>query len=366
MRLHLLDLRPLRALAVPAVLAALTALTAGCNSQGMAEEPLPMPIVEGDLPACAGEMAHYFDRGAIQPPGQGTGYDADQERVVGAVFAQAFALGVEGDLAGMAALLDAEARIEHPHEPGRIVPAYTVCQDAGLGAVLFRPVMGSGLPVMAWRPGDARRVIVEAPHPWFELHTREQGVEAFFEHRARALIVSGAHRCSSHAEVVCSGTTSVCGEAGAYRESDPAHNPESVFHAMHVALTEAYRTHFAISLHGVRHHRVVVSDGTDLAVGAEGPIGAAALDLHHMLEGEAEVESCNGVREMGQADRYCGTTNAQGRHLNGAEDVCIDSAGHSAHRFLHLEQPMHVRSTADLRRAVILRIFDRLDPLGAR
>lgn len=366
MRLHPLDLRFVRALSLPILLTVVAVFATACESQGLVGDAAPMPLLENDLPACEAALATYFDRGAIQPPGQATGYEADQERDIGAAFAQAFAMGVEGDLDGMVEAL-AATEIEHPDSPGTRVPAYTVCQDIALGAVLFRPPMGSGLPVMAWRTGEARRVIVEAPHPWFERFTLEQGVEAFVEHGARALIVSGVHRCASHQEVACSGRTSVCGDPdGAYRESDPAHNPESVFHAMHVALSEAYRRHYAISLHGVSHQRVIVSDGTELHAAAEGPIGAAALDLHDMLQGEAEVESCNGVREMGQSDRYCGTTNAQGRHLNDSADVCLDSAEHTSHRFMHLEQPLHVRATEGLRHAVIERVFDRLDPLGAR
>ncbi len=365
MRLHPLDLHLVRALALPALLMALATFSIACESQGLAGDAPSMPLLENDLPACAAALETYFDRGAIRPPGQATGYEADHEAVIGAAFAEAFAVGVEGDLQGMVERL-ADVRIDHPDSPGTRVAAYTVCQEIALGAVLFRPPMGSGLPVMAWRTGEARRVIVEAPHPWFERFTLEQGVEAFVEHGARALIVSGVHRCASHHEVACSGRTSVCGDEGSYRESDPAHNPASVFHAMHVALSEAYRQHYAISLHGVGHQRVIVSDGTELRAGAEGPIGAAALDLHALLQGEAEVESCNGVREMGHSERYCGTTNAQGRHLNDSDDVCLESADHTAHRFMHLEQPMHVRATEDLRHAVIERVFDRLDPLGAR
>lgn len=359
MHLCPLDLRPLRAFVL--LIAALGLLA--CNSQGLAGDPADVPRVVGDLPACDASLSSYFDRGAIRPPGQATGYDAGHERVVGAAFAEAFDRGVNGDLDAMVAVLE-RTLIAHPDDPEQQVPAYTVCQEVALDAIVFRPPMGSGLPVMAWRTGEARRVIVEAPHPWFEMHTRDQGVEAFVEHGARALIVSGVHRCASHEEVQCSGTTSVCGEAGAYRESDPAHNPESVFHAMHVALSEAYRSHFAISLHGTSHHEVIVSDGTELGAGGQGPIGAAAFDLMELLEGESGVVSCNGVPGMVGIDRWCGTTNAQGRHLNASDDVCVESADATAHRFMHLEQPMYVRETADLRNAVIARLFERLDPFG--
>lgn len=337
-----------------------------CGEQPLGD-PADIPLVADDLPRCpVDDLRLYFDPGAIQPPGRDTGYDASAEPRIGAVFAEAFDLGAEGRLHEMARTLEAGARLPVRGAPGEDQPAYTVCQDPEAAVVMFRPPPGSGLALMAWRPGPARRVIVEAPHPYFEAHTLTQGVEAFFDGGARALIVSGAHRCASAVELACSGVTSVCGtHDGAYRESDAAHNPASVFHAMHVALAERYGSHAAVSLHGVGRNEVVVSDGTELGTGAGSPIGAAAAELVEALDGEAEVMSCNGVPGMVPTDRHCGTTNAQGRHLNAVNDVCLDTAADARGRFLHLEQPMHVRETPALRRAVMRRIFDRLDPLGA-
>lgn len=363
--LHSLALRPL--LATLTVAVACGGVLAGCEGAGLAHDPPEMPPIRGELPTCAQPVATYFDEGAIAPPGRDTEYDVAPQRDLGFAFAEAFALGTRGRLVDMAARLG-RAEIEFPFGSGVMVPAYTVCQDVQSAVVLFRPPAGSGLPVMAWRTEGARRLIVEAPHPFHEAYTLEQGVEAFFDFRARALIVSGAHRCASQAHVACSGRSTACDDEGdEYRESDPAHNPETVFHAMHVALTEAYRSHFAISLHGVGHERVVVSDGTEISHGpaARGLVAAAAYDLHEVLEGEAEVLSCNGVQGMGDADRHCGTTNAQGRHLNRAADICLEDAEMGYDRFMHLEQPRYVRETDALRTRVLRTVFDRLDPFGA-
>ncbi len=46
--------------------------------------------------------------------------------------------------------------------------------------------------------------------------------------------------------------------------------------------------------------------------------------------------------------RLCGTTNVQGRHLNGASQPCTEAAASASGRFIHLEQSAAVRAQAEL------------------
>ena len=42
-------------------------------------------------------------------------------------------------------------------------------------------------------------------------------------------------------------------------------------------------------------------------------------------------------------ERLCGTTNVQGRHLNGSAEPCVDAADAASGRFVHLEQSQSLR-----------------------
>jgi hypothetical protein len=92
--------------------------------------------------------------------------------------------------------------------------SYTLCREGDV--TLWRSTAGAGHATLASRTGGAPRpVVVGVPHPLFELNTPQEGLDAFTKLKARALVVAGAHRCASSTSSSCSGTTGVCGTAGA-------------------------------------------------------------------------------------------------------------------------------------------------------
>lgn len=341
-------------------LAALSALvfTTGCDLSDDLDAPAAAApadvdaviagLDEAGVLECNDSIEHIFSEDAIQPPEANSGHEPVDEEVVGDALAAAMAAGHSGMWG------EARARI---NEVG-----YHLCRVADI--VVFHPQRaGEGLPLAAWRQGPARPFIVEVPHAWNELRTLEQGVEALLYHDARAVLVSGAHRCAGHEEVACDGRSSVCGAPGAYRVTDPAHNTESAFHAMHAALTTLFPRDYAISLHGTRHDHVVISDGTDLAAHRGIPVAEAAVALNdritQALQANTRVETCNEMPGFELSERWCGTTNVQGRHLNDSADHCGARADISTGRFIHLEQPLAIRNNH--RGMVIEALFDALD-----
>jgi hypothetical protein len=222
---------------------------------------------------------------------------------------------------------------------------YHVCRDGD--AVLLRPLV----PVIgqAWivlRPGVARPILVGLPHVSFELRTLDEGLLAWTQLNARALVVAGTHRCANPVASGCSGTTGVCSASSApYRESDMAHTEGSFFHAAHEALQAAEPTLVVLSLHGMSGSGISLSNGTSDPVATTTLLAATAQALATALPAE-NVTACNAGAGVPRDVRLCGTTNTQGRLVNGSGAPCTQAATASTDRFLHLEQSLTVRNNA--------------------
>ncbi|MDF1563745.1 MAG: hypothetical protein P1V51_11925 [Deltaproteobacteria bacterium] len=167
-----------------------------------------------------------------------------------------------------------------------------------------------------WGP-RARRPTSSA----YDLGTLDQAREGFETHDLRGVLVSGSHRCASDTPSACDGTTTVCGGGDQpYPISDPAHEVASSFHALHRGLTEAEPDLRVASLHGTSQDGASVSDGTDLA-GRAGTFAARfTLALASAFPAEP-VTTCNAFPGATHEVRLCGTTNVQGRHLNGSPEA---------------------------------------------
>jgi hypothetical protein len=264
------------------------------------------------LPPSDGSIAAAFDRAAMKPPARGSdAYVAPDEET-----REAIGDAIRGVLAGG----DPVPALERGALAG-----YEVCGEEEV--VLFRPVKaGLGQPVFAIRTGVASPLIVEVPHTAFDYGTLEQGRRIFEELGARALIAAGVHRYASPRASPCDGATG---------EADMAHATDTVFHRAHELLAEHYAGDYVVSLHGMGGRGVIVSDGTGVQTSS-----SAASRLVGELGGllaEEKVAGCRAPSEL------CGTTNAQGRHVNGSEDACRENAPGSSGRFIHLEQSPAVR-----------------------
>ncbi|MGY0231472.1 hypothetical protein [Longispora urticae] len=152
------------------------------------------------------------------------------------------------------------------------------------------------------------RWVVEVPHPGYDLHTEDLGLDLFRAVPGTVLLVAGAHRKAG---------------GGA---ADVAHHEDTVFHA----LADAYARHglAQLQLHGYADKNL---PGTDAVVstGQAAP-GPGPLRVADQLDG-AGLAVCRAWRER------CG-------QLEGMSNVqSAGAAGYGA-VFVHLETSWSVRS----------------------
>jgi hypothetical protein len=290
---------------------------------------LLLALVIAALPPCEAPALEAFDRAAIQASSKNSeAYVAFDGATVEAI---ADALSI--------ALDEGADRVEALERAS--VAGYAMCREDDL--ILFRPYTpGFGQPVFVIREGDARKVIVEVPHTVFDYYTLEQGVAAFRELGARALLVSGSHRCASSKVSSCDGASDVCGGSGPFRESDAAHATETIFQRAHELLADRFRDDVVLSLHGMDAKQgAILSDGTTIETSSTAVVSRLAGELGELYP-EHPITVCSGLAGP-MSEELCGTTNVQGRHLNGSEDACREGATRSSGRFLHLEQSTRLR-----------------------
>lgn len=178
---------------------------------------------------------------------------------------------------------------------------------------------GWGLFVFAAEP--ANPLVVEVPHPLYDVNTPQAGIEAFRRGDAQALLVAGTHRY-----------------ANSDGSSDVAHEADTMFALVHRAIVTARQS--VVQFHGFDdadregYGDIVVSAGeTDPAVDV-GPVTdslrAAGFDVC-----QYDGEECEGLG---------GTTNVQGSWCRSVYS-----------RFVHIEMSRQVRDDP-VRRSLTARI----------
>lgn len=236
-------------------------------------------------------------------------------------------------------------------------------EDSGGGWLVLsdtRSGRGGGTFIVNLAP--ARDLWLETPHAGSDEGTLRQGAEQLVALGARALLITGSHRCAGATVSPCSGSTGVCGSPG-YRVSDVAHHANNFFTAAHRALRDTYPDGIAVSVHGMESDEegpeaAVVSDGT-----ARDRARSLSVRLRDALNqrlpaGARRAFSCNAPDDSGKHRALCGTTNVQGRIDNGAGDACYTDAPTASDRFLHLEQTAPLRGTGPAADAVIEALAD--------
>ena len=193
-------------------------------------------------------------------------------------------------------------------------------------------------------PSPSRALVVEAPHPLFDLDTEEQATAVFVASAARFLLVAGAHRCTDADASTCSGTTNACDSTiQPYRVSDAAHEDALVFHAVHTLLSDADPELQFLQLHGNGEPcpTALVSDcsGTFTDAGNAAALGAALT-----ARGVA-IGQCGAGYPTATCD-LCGTDNVQARYTAGSAAACTALGTHYG-RFVHVEQQLSLRQGAD-------------------
>jgi hypothetical protein len=333
--------RGLRERGFPLALGALLALQlSGCGSSAGGTLVSALEA----LPTCTGTISQIFSKSAIQPPATGSGIFNAVDSARCEALEDSIRAAVQGDLSR--ALASAQTA------------AYEVCrsEDSGALVVIFRPqVTGEGHAVVAWRAEGARPLIVEAPHAFHDVDTELEATEMFLSIHARALVLSGTYRCASFLAGPCDGYTTACtGLPIPYTISDAAHNSEMLFQAAHVALAESFKKDSVTSLHGMEDPGISISNGTQMSPAADSLEVRLIGELSYAFVGE-QITMCQDYPGTTTDNRWCGSENVQGRHVNGSPDVCAANATISSNRFVHVEQSRAIRDA----RAQVIEAFGR-------
>lgn len=182
------------------------------------------------------------------------------------------------------------------------------------------------------------RLVIQAPHIKYDLNTGKQAVYSFKKNLARAVFISGTHRCNHTEKSSCSGTTSTCNSGlEAYTISDMAHNVNSAFQKTTENLFENIPNSIFVQLHGFGKKTtdpyVIMSNGT-----REIPTVDYALQIKDALLKEDNTLTFKIAHIDTDWSRLNGFTNTQGRLINKSSNPCNSSATYSTGRFIHIEQ----------------------------
>ena len=195
---------------------------------------------------------------------------------------------------------------------------------------------------------------ISVPHPLFDSHTNTESVTVMRATGARFLSLSSTHRCSNAVTSSCSGTTSVCGAAGAYKVSDAAHNVDSFFYHFGTIVHDQSTSTHTMQIHGCGS-TACPSNNDDGDIVARLSVSTTdnlpATELVNMLNAELneklaplQLGSSLSCSEPSMDKQLCGTTNTLGRYINGQSDPCQNSATDFANsRWLHIEQNRNIR-----------------------
>lgn len=182
------------------------------------------------------------------------------------------------------------------------------------------------------------QLVLQSVHPKFDLNTGDEGVFCFKRLSAKALFLSGTHRCNHSDISPCSGTTSVCGGSDErYRISDMAHYKKTVFQRTTSILKDDGSNPTFVQLHGFAKGPddpfVIMSNGT-----REEPSNDPIAGIKNEL-GQIDTSLTFKVAHQDTSwDRLIGFTNVQGRLINGSNNPCKQGASSSEGRFIHIEQ----------------------------
>jgi len=180
-------------------------------------------------------------------------------------------------------------------------------------------------------------LIIQSPHPHNDTNTGLQGIYAFEHASAAFFMVAGTHRCNNTAHSGCSGTTSTCGiSSEEFRISDMAHTDISLFHRSTEFLWTTVPDPYFMQLHGFGKGAddpyLILSNSTTHSPDVDllSELGNILVDIDPSLSFE--------VAHINTDIRLKGTTNTQGRLINGSADACEVAATANSGRFFHIEQ----------------------------
>ncbi|MFQ5768906.1 MAG: LamG-like jellyroll fold domain-containing protein [bacterium] len=189
-----------------------------------------------------------------------------------------------------------------------------------------------------YNPSPLRqKLFIQCPHPLHDTNTGYEGLHIFRYCGARAYYTSGTHRCNSTVYSTCDGTTTVCsGSSESYRDSDQAHVTQGMLHITTEELESAITDMVAIQPHGFSK-----GEGDPDLILSNGTTQTPDPDYLVSLKNNLTIRDSSLTFKIGHIDewtRLLGTTNMQGRYINGIASPCNTSASSTTGRFLHVEQ----------------------------
>ena len=209
---------------------------------------------------------------------------------------------------------------------------------------------------------DRGQLVIQSSHPRFDTFTGKQGIYVFQQMGAAFYYASGTHRCNSPTPSGCAGTSSVCSnsiggvaapqefsdEGSVFREGDVAHNDSSMFQRVTEWLHDQNPGYyFFIQLHGFSQNltpHVILSNGRDENYTPPQDDKLSTLRTQLILQWDLLANHQESLDiEVAHDDpddnfnSLLGTTNTQGRYINGSNNPCGQSAPQNTGNFIHIE-----------------------------
>jgi len=182
-------------------------------------------------------------------------------------------------------------------------------------------------------------LVIECPHPRFDLNTGYQGIRIYQHTAGKAFMVSGTHRCNGLGFSPCEGTSSVCGESNeAYRHSDQAHVVDGTFQLTTEALMANDPALLVVQPHGFSQRE----DDPDLIISNGTRFSPAGIDYTTAIRDALQAVDPTLAVKVAHVDqswtRLIGSTNTQGRLINNSSSPCGTAATSASGGFVHIEQ----------------------------
>ncbi|MFV1884234.1 MAG: lamin tail domain-containing protein [Balneola sp.] len=197
-----------------------------------------------------------------------------------------------------------------------------------------------GWGLFASDPDYQRDAIIAVPHPIHDSFTPQEGVNMFQYLGGRLLVMAGTHRCANDEAAVSDGTTTVCNDTQTsekYKVSDMAHYDSTAFQIAHESMKELSNNVYAINLHGHANSScedVFLSNGR-----SDDPQPSLQTVRDSLIANNIDAA----MTGDGSLCTLAGTTNVQGRYINGSTNPADDQPVNNTGFFFHVEQVQNIR-----------------------
>ena len=208
-----------------------------------------------------------------------------------------------------------------------------------------------------YNPNWQRNLTIAVPHPLHDSKTPYEGIDFLHYMGARLFVIAGSHRCANDEASLCDGTTSACSatsQSEPFKVSDMAHNDSTVFQVVHEAMFEFSNQAWFLNIHG---HASSTCEDVFLSNGRidDPSTEMIALKDSLVIHGVDAAYAGDGS-ECG----LTGTTDTQGRYVNGSSDPCGSSNVSNSGRFFHIEQFTSIRASQDKYRVLVEEIAEMI------